>query len=47
MKKIYNVKFSKRLTGVLFLVFATAMGIAIFIENDFGTQTPKALVYNS
>ena len=33
--------------AVLFLVFAAAMGIATFIENDFGTQTAKALVYNS
>ena len=47
MKKLYNVLFSTRLTGVLFLVFAAAMGIATFIENDFGTQTAKALVYNS
>lgn len=33
--------------AVLFIVFAAAMGIATFIENDFGTQTAKALVYNS
>jgi len=47
MKKIVNVLFSTRLTGILFLVFAAAMGIATFIENDFGTQSSKALVYNS
>jgi len=33
--------------AVLFILFAFAMGIATFIENDFGTQTSKALVYNS
>lgn len=33
--------------AVLFFLFATAMGIATFIENDFGTQTSKALVYNT
>lgn len=33
--------------AVLFFVFATAMGIATFIENDFGTQTSKALIYNT
>ncbi len=33
--------------AVLFIVFATAMGIATFIENDFGTQTAKKLVYNA
>ena len=47
MKKIVNGLFSTRLTGILFLVFAAAMGVATFIENDFGTQTSKALVYNS
>ncbi len=33
--------------AVLFFVFAAAMGIATFIENDFGTQTAKKLVYNT
>lgn len=33
--------------AVLFILFAVAMGVATFIENDFGTQTSKALVYNS
>lgn len=33
--------------AVLFLVYAAAMGIATFIENDYGTQTSKALVYNT
>jgi cytochrome c-type biogenesis protein CcsB len=47
MKKILNILYSTRLTAVLFIVFATAMGIATFIENDFGTQTSKALVYNT
>lgn len=33
--------------AVLFILFAVAMGVATFIENDYGTQTSKALVYNS
>ncbi len=33
--------------AVLFFLFAIAMGVATFIENDFGTQTSKALVYNT
>ena len=33
--------------AILFILFATAMGVATFIENDFGTQTSKALVYNA
>ena len=47
MKKILASLFSTRLMSVLFLVFAAAMGVATFIENDFGTQTSKALVYNT
>ncbi|QCX39371.1 cytochrome C biogenesis protein [Aureibaculum algae] len=47
MKKIYNILFSTRLTAILFVVFGAAMGIATFIENDYGTQASKALVYNS
>ncbi|WP_231373967.1 cytochrome c biogenesis protein [Aureivirga marina] len=33
--------------AVLFLVFAVAMGVATFIENDYGTQTAQALVYST
>ena len=47
MKKIYKILFSTRLTAILFVVFGAAMGIATFIENDYGTQASKALVYNS
>ncbi|MFD2568118.1 cytochrome c biogenesis protein CcsA [Pseudotenacibaculum haliotis] len=47
MKKLFNILYSTRLMAILFIVFATAMGIATFIENDYGTQTAKALVYNT
>ncbi|PQJ72104.1 cytochrome c biogenesis protein CcsA [Polaribacter butkevichii] len=47
MKKILSILYSTRLMAVLFIVFAAAMGVATFIENDFGTQTSKALVYNT
>ncbi|PQJ77792.1 cytochrome c biogenesis protein CcsA [Polaribacter porphyrae] len=47
MKKFLDFLYSTRLMAVLFILFATAMGVATFIENDFGTQTAKALVYNS
>ncbi|WP_299666404.1 cytochrome c biogenesis protein CcsA [uncultured Polaribacter sp.] len=47
MKKLFNFLYSTRLTAVLFILFATAMAIATFIENDYGTQTSKALVYNA
>ncbi|WP_459743343.1 cytochrome c biogenesis protein [Polaribacter sp. OB-PA-B3] len=47
MKKIFNFLYSTRLMAFLFILFATAMAIATFIENDYGTQTSKALVYNT
>ncbi|SNR70277.1 cytochrome c-type biogenesis protein CcsB [Lutibacter agarilyticus] len=47
MNKILTFFYSTRLMAVLFLIFALAMGVATFIENDFGTETAKALIYNS
>ncbi len=47
LKKITDTIISTRLTAILFLLFAAAMGIATFIENDFNTETSKALVFNS
>ena len=44
---ILNFFFSTKLTGVLLIIFAIAMATATFIENDFGTQTSKALIYNA
>lgn len=31
----------------LLLVFAAAMGTATFVENDFGTQTARTVIYNA
>lgn len=47
MDKLKNFFFSTRLTGILFLLYAASMGVATFIENDYGTQASKALVYNA
>ncbi len=47
MKKIFSFFYSTRLMALLFVLFATAMGVATFIENNFGTQTAKALIYNA
>ena len=33
--------------GFLILVFAVSIGVATFIENDFGTSASKAVVYNA
>ncbi|MBN2615574.1 MAG: cytochrome c biogenesis protein CcsA [Bacteroidales bacterium] len=47
MKKISNFLFSLSSMGVLLLLFAAAMAVATFVENDFGTAAAKALVYNA
>ncbi len=47
MKRIINFVFSTRLMAVLILAFAISIAVATFIENDFGTQTARAVVYNS
>ena len=47
MKKLINIISSTRLTAILFLLFGGSMAVATFIENDYGTQTAKALVYNA
>lgn len=47
MYKLLSLIYSTRVTATLFLVFALSMGVATFIENDYGTETAKALVYNA
>jgi len=39
--------FSMKVATLLLFLFGAIIGIATFIENDYGTQTAKALVYNS
>ena len=47
MKKIYSFFFSMTSMGVLLLSFAASIGVATFIENDFGTSAARVLVYNA
>jgi len=47
LHKIYEIIISTKTMAILFMIFATAMAIATFIENDFGTPTARTLVYNS
>ncbi len=47
LSKIYNLLISMKTLAVLFIVYATAMAIATFVENDFGTPTARTLIYNS
>jgi cytochrome c-type biogenesis protein CcsB len=47
MRKFKDMLFSMELTGILLILFAIAIGFATFIENDFGTVTAKAKIYNA
>jgi len=47
LRKIYNLIISTKTLVVLFILFATAMAVATFVENDFGTPTARTLIYNS
>ncbi len=42
-----NKIFSMKVAVALMLIFAVSIGAATFIENDYGTQTARALVYNA
>ncbi len=47
LQAIKNILFSTKLTALLLLVFAVAIGAATFIENDYGTPASKALIFNT
>lgn len=47
MKKLQNILVSTRTMAVLFVVYAAAMAYATFLENDYGTPTAKALIYEA
>lgn len=47
MKKLINILFSISTAGFLLLVFALALAIATFVENSYGSEAARAIVYNS
>ncbi len=47
MKTVLDVLFSMKTTIILLLIFGAAVGIATFIENDFGRETAYVIVYGS
>jgi len=47
MKKILDLLYSTRVMAISVIAFAVAMATATIIENDHGTTTAKALVYNA
>ena len=46
-KKIFNRLFSTSGAGLYMLLFAIAIGVATFIENDFGTSSAQKVVYKT
>lgn len=47
MKIFKNFLFSTRTMAFLFIIYAVAMGVATFIENDYGTPAAKAIIYEA
>lgn len=47
MKRLQNILISTRTMAFLLFVFAVSMAVATFIENDYGTPTAKALIYEA
>ncbi len=47
MKKIISILSAPYIMGALLPTLAAVMGLATFVENDFGTNAAKALFYNT
>jgi len=47
MKQLLSFIGSMKTMAVLMLIFAVAIGYATIVENDFGTMTAKAEIYNA
>ena len=47
MKKVADRLFNSRAAGVYILIFAAAIGVATFIENDFGTSSAQHVVFQA
>ena len=46
-KKIASVIFSTRIMAVLFIVFAVALALGTFIENEYSIETARVMIYNT
>ena len=47
MKNFFKFLFSVTTAGFLLLLFAFALGFATFVENSYGVEAARAMVYNS
>ncbi len=45
LKRFFKFLLSVKLASILIIVFAAVIGVATFIENDFGRVSAKALIY--
>jgi len=45
--KIISKLFSMKMAVLIMFLFGVLIGAATFIENDYGTQTARALIYKS
>jgi len=46
IKKLGAILFSTRTTGTMLILYAFAMAMGTFVENDYGTPVAKALIYD-
>ncbi len=46
IKRFFKFLLSVKLASILIIVFAAVIGVATFIENDFGRVSAKALIYS-
>ncbi len=46
-KKIIAFLFSTRLMALLFIIYAVAMAVGTFLENDYGTPAARIWIYNA
>ena len=47
MKTIYNKLFSTTAAGFYMIVFALSIGVATFIENDYGTSAAQKIIFKA
>ena len=47
MNKIFSFLFSMLFSVMLLMIFAMSIAYATFIENDYGTDTAQALIYQA
>ncbi len=47
LKRISNVLFSTSSAGLYIILFAVSIGVATFIENDFGTSSAQKIIFKA